>query len=335
MAGKLLNKLLDEQKQASSGARLFDLNKQPPAENWVLNIGGKKVGSLGNFITISGLPKARKTVFAHAMIASAISGSTCLGLSMNLPENKRDVVLLDCEQSENSLWNAMQRAKQMGKWERFPENMRVWYLRKCSPAENMEILEKECARSKTGLIIIDGLLNFIIDFNNVEESHILVKKLMNLVDTYNVMIVNILHISKSTNFTVGHLGSLCDRYTQSTLEVVKLENGDSELKAKYMRDDENFEPVTIYWNHNIENYSVSPSGSYFEDDNLEDVNHGTYIDRIFASNDEQDYTNLIKRVKLIYGKTETFARKKLIPFLLENRYIEKIEGKYKKFTNPF
>jgi len=335
MAGKLLNKLLDESKN-SSDARLFDLNKQPPPDNWVLNVGGKKVGSLGNFITISGLPKARKTVFAHAMIASAISGSMCLGMNIDLPENKRDVILMDCEQSENSLWNAMQRAKSLGKWDKFPPNLRVWYLRKCSPAENLNILEQECAKTSTGLIIIDGLLNFIIDFNNVEESHILVKKLMNLVDTYNVMIVNILHISKSTNFTVGHLGSLCDRYTQATLEVTKLENGDSELKAKYMRDDENFDPVTIYWNHNIENYSVSPSGLYFEDDNFESMNHQVYIDRIFTQSDEYEYSIFVKKIKTMYGRTETFCRKKLIPYLLESNYIEKIENKYKKITTtPF
>jgi len=51
-------------------SRHFIENYEPPHENILLSIENKNIGSAGNFVIISGLPKAGKSTFLNAFISS-------------------------------------------------------------------------------------------------------------------------------------------------------------------------------------------------------------------------------------------------------------------------
>jgi hypothetical protein len=65
-----------------------------------------------------------------------------------------------------------------------------------------------------------------------------------------------LHQSKSTGYSIGHLGSFADRKAQAVLSVDKDPKDDniSTMSAQYMRSDKNFEPISITYNSGTEIY---------------------------------------------------------------------------------
>jgi hypothetical protein len=57
-----------------------------------------------------------------------------------------------------------------------------------------------------------------------------------------------MHLSKSSGNTLGHFGSMADRYAQSVVTIEKTELNQLVLKPKFLRSDGDFEPVAIsYW----------------------------------------------------------------------------------------
>ena len=60
----------------------------PPPENILFKISGETIGSEGNFIVLSGLPKSGKSLFTMAALASANSNKTIFGLSLNTLPNR-------------------------------------------------------------------------------------------------------------------------------------------------------------------------------------------------------------------------------------------------------
>lgn len=71
----------------------------------------------------------------------------------------------------------------------------------------------------------------------------MVKKITKI---HNILIVTVLHQSKSNLTTTGHIGSASDRYAQSTLDIIKEKDKSTYvLTSRFMRSDSDFEPVTL------------------------------------------------------------------------------------------
>jgi hypothetical protein len=61
-----------------------------------------------------------------------------------------------------------------------------------------------------------------------------------------VLLITVLHQSKSNLSTTGHIGSASDRFAQSTLDILKeKEKNTYVLASRFMRSDGDFEPVTL------------------------------------------------------------------------------------------
>jgi hypothetical protein len=79
----------------------------------------------------------------------------------------------------------------------------------------------------------------------------LIEWLKFLTNEYNVLIIGVVHLGKRDNHTLGHFGSMVDRYAQSVVEVVKdKENDIFMMKAKYLRSSADFNDICIQWNGN-------------------------------------------------------------------------------------
>jgi hypothetical protein len=91
--------------------------------------------------------------------------------------------------------------------------------------------------------------------NNIEESSSLLFMLQKLCFENNILIITILHENKASNFTLGHIGSFLERKSQSLLRVEKNEYG-SVMSSVYMRSDEDFIPIPIYYNYNNNQYEL-------------------------------------------------------------------------------
>src|SRR4051812_28411418 len=73
----------------------YDPNYKPQPEEVVIRIEGKNIGSMENFIMLTGLPKNGKGRYMSAIAAGAISRKEIFGISTKLPEGKETVALFD------------------------------------------------------------------------------------------------------------------------------------------------------------------------------------------------------------------------------------------------
>lgn len=228
---------------------LPDLDEVVDESKFVMYVNSKKVGSVGNFICITGKPKARKSVFAYAILSSAITRMEMLGIGIRLPDDRQDIVLVDTEQDRNDILLGMQRLKRQTKLPSLKhiKNLFVYSVSILEPALIIAFMTNLFKKNNhIGIVVIDGLLDLINDMNDIKESRKLMQHLKIWAIENQCLIVTILHQSKSANFSIGHLGSFADRKAQAVLQVEKSKDEEqSILSAQYMRSDRNFDEVVI------------------------------------------------------------------------------------------
>jgi RecA-family ATPase len=237
--------------------KVSNLDSSPDPSKYILFIGGRRVASIGNFICITGKPKARKSAFAQAILSSAITQEENLGIAVRLPNNNH-IVLVDTEQDLNDIYaNLYRLKKQIGVKSLKPfDNFSVYSVSDLEPSKIISFVNQLFVQDKNiGLIVIDGLLDLINDMNDIKESRELMQQIKHWAKINNCLIVTILHQSKSSGYSIGHLGSFADRKAQAVLQVEKEKDDNiSTLSAQYMRSDKHFEPISITYNSNIETY---------------------------------------------------------------------------------
>jgi hypothetical protein len=304
---------------------LFDANKKLPVENIILTIQGKKCLSTKNVLVISGKPKSRKSVVAQSLIGSAISGKSVLGFDAKI-SNTDKVVLVDTEQSQHDLQNSLNRMSGLIGCNNLPTNFMCYTVRQLNPAKIKQVISEICTNENVRLIVIDGALDLILNMNDILEVKDVLDFIKNLLSKHNVAIVLIVHQAKTTNYTIGHLGSFLDRFAQTVLDVTKLDNGMSEIKAQMMRSDADFKPYSFYFNYNINNYSLDWHDNYeAKKTNVKDFNiieHTLKVQNIFKLISTYTYTDLIKVVSNEYTSSD-YLSKQIIKMLFDSQLIFK------------
>jgi hypothetical protein len=304
---------------------LFDANKKLPNENIILTIQGKKCLSTKNVLVISGKPKSRKSVVAQSLIGSAISGKSVLGFDAKI-SNTDKVVLIDTEQSQHDLQNSLNRMIGLIECNNLPSNFLCYTVRQLNPAKIKQVISEICTNENVRLIVIDGALDLILNMNDILEVKDVLDFIKNLLSKHNVAIVLIVHQAKTTNYTIGHLGSFLDRFAQTVLDVTKLDNGMSEIKAQMMRSDADFKPYSFYWNYNINNYSLDWLDNFeVKKTNVKDftiIEHTLKVQNIFKVISSYTYADLIKVVSNEYTSSD-YLSKQIIKMLFDSQLIFK------------
>lgn len=230
-------------------ARHYKNDYTPPEEEVFLRIRGATIGTAGNFVILSGLPKAGKSTFLHAMISSYFSrGQNMFNISMTTSEKKTCIGYFDTESAEYDFYSNIRRIKSFCGVYDLPANFNAFSTRMDSSEVNKKLIEEYVKILPASVVIIDGLLDLIKNYNDETESRDLVDWLKVLTAKYGVLIIGVIHTGKKDNHTLGHFGSMADRYAQSVLEVIKDKNANVlTLSAKYLRSAPEFEPINIQW----------------------------------------------------------------------------------------
>jgi hypothetical protein len=311
---------------------LFNPNEKLPEEQILVSIQGKKLLSTRNVMVICGKPKSRKSVVAHSVIGAGISGKSILGIETNLKPNE-NVVLLDTEQSAHDLNRSLERMQSLCDLDVLPDNFKCYMVRQLNPHTIQSAILQICQNDSNRLIIVDGALDLINNMNDIIEVKGVIDFIKKILVEYNVGLIFIIHLAKSTSYTIGHFGSYFDRFSQSVIEVSKQENGNSEIKSQMLRSDADFKPYQFYYNYNINNYSID----WLE--NLEVTaqkltdytpeQHLIKLEKCFKNDSKFSYKNLIKLLSIEYAKSEYFARQLVIHFyelnLIQKTDDDKIE----------
>lgn len=301
-------------------SREFSANQEPPAEHVVFRIQFNTIGSLGDYALITGRPKAGKTKYVAGAMAAAICSKEVFGMQIKLPAGKERVVHFDTEQGKRSHFNILNLTQRLMDYENMPQNFKSYHCRQDTPAQIIAMIEHYLKLyPDTGIIFLDGLLDCIDSFNDEKASKALVNWLKRITEANNCFVVGILHRSMSVDKSIGHLGSSADRAAQSVLIVEKnKETKQYLLKAEYLRDGDDFTPIAIYYNKQLnlweqtdfieDSQTTRPKNLQRRPGEYDISEHTGHVVRIFNGQHVQDYKSLLQRIKEVYNTGEKFAK---------------------------
>ena len=283
----------------------------------VLMVDDTVIGTLGNFSASIGKAKSKKTFNVSAIVASALSGSSVLHYRSTFPENKRKILYIDTEQGRYHCQQVLKRILRLADLPEYknPDNLIMLALRKFSPKLRLAIVEQAIGTiPDLGLVIIDGIRDFLYDINSSSESTDIISKFMQWTDDRQIHIHTVLHQNKNDEHARGHIGTELNNKAETILqvEVDKEDKAISVVEAVHIRD-RDFEPFAFRINEDVlpelvepylskEKKSGRPTKEPFDPQREipEDV-HRAAVDAAFAHGNIGSYDDYLERLKEAYG----------------------------------
>lgn len=181
------------------------------------------LATFGNISLIKGEEKARKSFLKSLILACAIGGNSISYAEEIKGHDLRDKYILDLdgEQDEYYAWlNGIRIPKMVGA---LPDNFHTIKLREKSTKERNQYLDwlfmESHFRNKIGLVSIDGYVDFVKNFNDLEECDQFTQRLMKYSSVTKCHITGILHLNPGTTKARGHLGTILQQKCESVINI--------------------------------------------------------------------------------------------------------------------
>lgn len=201
-----------------------DKIKAPPIAIKLLNSDSKFCPSftLGNFSGIIGKAKSRKSFAVCLMASSALIYEPIDNrILCSLPEDKREVLYFDTEQSSYDVLKVAKRICALS-GNQNNDKLHLFALRSKTPAERLKLIDYAINEFKNvGLVIIDGIRDLISSINDEAEGTMVTSKLLKWTEEKNIHIVTVLHQNKGKGNTDarGHIGTELINKAESIFSV--------------------------------------------------------------------------------------------------------------------
>jgi hypothetical protein len=206
----------------------------------------KRIFSLGNFSSIIGKAKSRKTflviLFTAAMMRTKDDGGKIFG---EMPPEKKLILYFDTEQGEYDSYVAIKRIQKLAHGDM---NLRAFNLRPYDPMERCQIIEYafKLWGNEVGYCVIDGVADLATGINEEDEATRVVTMLLRLTKEYNCHISTVIHQNKNDYNATGHLGSSVTKKSEIIIEVAKIQGDSSRSDVKCsMSRSIDFEPFVM------------------------------------------------------------------------------------------
>ena len=291
----------------------------------VLMVDDAVIGTLGNFSASIGKAKSKKTFNVSAIVASALTNSTILHYRSIFPKDKRKMLYIDTEQGRYHCQNVLKRILRLADLpeDKEPDNLVMLALRKYSPKMRLAIVEHAIGTiPDLGLVVIDGIRDFLYDINSPGESTDIISKLMQWTDERQIHIHTILHQNKNDENARGHIGTELNNKAETIMQVEVDKEGLPELVEPYLPREKKIGRPT-----------KEPFDPYKE---IPENVHRAALDATFANGTINNYGDYLERLKEEYGlqgvKLGHNKAVKVATFLGNKRMVIK-EGKEYKI-NP-
>jgi len=187
-----------------------DLTKNVIEPVPVIQQGDSVIFSRGNISTIGGKAKSRKTFLIVLMANDFLSNS---------PAGK--LLIVDTEMATPHVYKTARRIHRMLGWDTRQNNDRltVLSLREYTPIERVFMFSEAIAHYQPELCFLDGVRDLLNDFNNIDDSNMVVQLLMKLSTQYDCHICSVLHENKGNSHLRGHLGTELINKSETVMEV--------------------------------------------------------------------------------------------------------------------
>ncbi|MDA9908117.1 AAA family ATPase [Flavobacteriaceae bacterium] len=186
------------------------------------------IGTYGNFSFIQAPPKSMKTFFVSLLGSAFCNPDGDFTKGMSSFRGKKHFVHFDTEQGD---WHS-QRVFKRVEWMNKGLNLDFYHtfaLRKIGYRDRIDFIQYylDCMREEgkeIGLIVIDGIADLVSDANNLEESNLIVQKIMAWSTVYDCHIVTVIHSNFGSDKPTGHLGSFLEKKAETQIQLEKDEN---------------------------------------------------------------------------------------------------------------
>jgi len=310
-----------------------DVQQPPP----IITIQDKVIATANNFITISGLPKSRKTTFMQFFIAAALNNKSYFGIKAEVTKDEK-VILIDTEQSYFDFIKQNKYLKKAIGKNTLPKNFSAYLFREFEPDIILESVYTIIETERPKIVFIDNLTELAINPNDIAEAKRVIQFLKKTTAKFNCVIVCLLHLSKSSNNTLGNLGSYADRAAQSVLRVTLDKDTDtSTLDCSMLRSDAHFNPIAIKYDTDKNCYmeeAIAPKeakSSKFSMEQFSDKEIKTRLLIVFEMESEYNYGALIENLQKVFGIGNTRVKQVVMPFLISRKFIK--QNKAGQYTN--
>lgn len=206
----------------------FDFHSPPPRNAAILFSTAtghrKKVAGLGQIGVLTGHEKSGKSFVLSCMAAAWLGRTSVLDFDFVVSE-KDKMLWFDMEQSDVFWHQTQSRIHMMAGVHTNVSHYEAYHLRQFSPAERLAqvigIVEKT---DGVAVVVIDGFVDIVKDYNSLEESKEIVDTLMRVTKEKDVLLLGVLHVNKGDGKIRGHLGSELKNKSDFVFNVKRVEN---------------------------------------------------------------------------------------------------------------
>lgn len=178
---------------------------------------------------ITGQTKTGKTKVLMDIVAGCFGKPSAVGLTINLCPDDKSVLYVNTEMHTYDFWEYLKKIHILtGNKNQIPN---LYFLNALNQDKNTIInrIKDFCKTKSPYLIIIDGIVDLIDDFNDPIKSKAGIDALMSLSSLYSCGMLVALHQNPSTqqnqySKSRGHLGSHLEQKAVSTLVTTKNDN---------------------------------------------------------------------------------------------------------------
>jgi len=202
------------------------------------------VSSYGEFILLIGKAKSRKT-FLVTLFFSIIAGYRLDRFCGNLPTGKIGLYF-DTEQGSYYVHKVLTRICKLINTP-IPNNIKVYSLRKYTPAERLKIIEHAINTiPNIGFVVIDGVRDLVTSINDEDQATMITSKFLKWTEERQICILTVLHQNKNDLNARGALGTEAVNKAETVLSITKsTENKDISIVEVDYSKGKCFEPFAF------------------------------------------------------------------------------------------
>ena len=203
-----------------------NLRKHVTEPPYIIKIDGVGAIPRRDIFAIKAKSKQGKSQAATVLMAGVL-GDESLGITVAGPY-KTKVIYVDTEQTEANTIIVGHRVHRLCGWKEESNNprFRVYNMRDWEWEDKLPFIEYVIKTYKPTMVVIDGIADLLINFNDVEKSSICILNLMQIASKAGCSIGNVLHENKSKEDSSmkGHLGTMLLQKASDVFEVTKRDN---------------------------------------------------------------------------------------------------------------
>lgn len=205
---------------------LISVNQVYNMQPCVLSMQGIECFEIGDIQSIKAKQKNGKTSSIAVLCGAALSGRSIFGMQSLIPNAR--ICVFHTEENPLDSQNFNKRILKMAglPMEDIYDHLRIYNIREKDVNEKVDYISSVVKAYKPQLVFIDGIVDLIKNFNDVEESKEIVTSLQVLASENNAAIVVVLHTNKGENDDNmrGHLGTILSQKSTLVLQT-KNKNG--------------------------------------------------------------------------------------------------------------